>query len=182
MKALIYLLPIISTLYSALTTMVLGLLALRLVLRLQHVITVDFIELVNKILLAFGCVLGAVYLKDLFDLWYPGFTYEQYAFYNRALGHYWWVYWGMLLLNLGAIQIFWIKSFRRNLYVTFAVCFLTTIGLWLERMVILWTSTQRDYLPSSWTYYSPTVTEVGVYAGAVLLVVMLLWFVGRKKS
>jgi hypothetical protein len=39
------------------------------------------------------------------------------------------------------------------------------IGMWFERFVIIVTSTYRDWIPGSWTYYSPTWTEVGFYLG-----------------
>ena len=38
--------------------------------------------------------------------------------------------------------------------------------MWFERFVIIVTSLFRDYLPSSWSvYYSPSIFEVGFYAG-----------------
>jgi molybdopterin-containing oxidoreductase family membrane subunit len=37
------------------------------------------------------------------------------------------------------------------------------IGMWFERFVIIVTSLHRDYLPSSWAMFYPTITDVGVY-------------------
>jgi molybdopterin-containing oxidoreductase family membrane subunit len=37
------------------------------------------------------------------------------------------------------------------------------IGMWFERFVIIVTSLHRDFLPSSWAYYSPSWVEVGDY-------------------
>ena len=55
---------------------------------------------------------------------------------------------------------------RRNLFVTFFMSIIVNIGMWFERFVIIVTSLYRDYLPSSWSvYYSPTIWEVGFYAG-----------------
>jgi hypothetical protein len=43
---------------------------------------------------------------------------------------------------------------------------IVNIGMWFERFVIIVTSLYRDYLPSSWSvYYSPTIWEIGFYAG-----------------
>jgi molybdopterin-containing oxidoreductase family membrane subunit len=39
--------------------------------------------------------------------------------------------------------------------------------MWFERFVIVVTSLHRDYLPSSWTMYSPTIVEVGLYVGTL---------------
>jgi hypothetical protein len=37
------------------------------------------------------------------------------------------------------------------------------IGMWFERFVITVTSLHRDFLPSSWDYYSPTVWDVATF-------------------
>jgi molybdopterin-containing oxidoreductase family membrane subunit len=39
------------------------------------------------------------------------------------------------------------------------------IGMWFERFVIIVTSLYRDWLPGSWTYYSPQWPEIGFYLG-----------------
>ena len=37
--------------------------------------------------------------------------------------------------------------------------------MWFERFVIIATTLARDYLPSSWSYYVPSLTEIGIYVG-----------------
>lgn len=39
------------------------------------------------------------------------------------------------------------------------------IGMWFERFVIIATTLARDYLPSSWSLYSPSWVEIGIYLG-----------------
>ena len=43
---------------------------------------------------------------------------------------------------------------------------LINVGMWLERFVIITISLHRDFLPSSWTGYSPTYVEIGTYIGS----------------
>jgi molybdopterin-containing oxidoreductase family membrane subunit len=38
------------------------------------------------------------------------------------------------------------------------------IGMWFERFVIIM-AVHRDYVPSSWSYYTPSWPEVGFYLG-----------------
>ncbi|MCL4855515.1 MAG: hydrogenase, partial [Bryobacteraceae bacterium] len=40
------------------------------------------------------------------------------------------------------------------------------VGMWFERFVIIVTSLHRDYLPSNWTGYRPTVIEVATLLGS----------------
>ena len=39
------------------------------------------------------------------------------------------------------------------------------LGMWFERFVIICTSLTRDFLPSSWGYFSPTVVDIFTFFG-----------------
>ena len=93
-------------------------------------------------------------------------TAMMYAFGNRAAGPYWWAYWIMMSCNLIFPQLFWKKSFRRWIGLSFAISITTNIGMWFERFVITVTSLHRDFLPSSWDYYSPTLWDVLLFVGS----------------
>jgi molybdopterin-containing oxidoreductase family membrane subunit len=131
--------------------------------QLKNYITLQHIESMNKVIVLTGSIVGVAYLTELFIAWYSGYIYEQFAFYNRALGPYWWSYFAMMGCNVISPQFFWVKSFRRNLVVTFILSIVVNIGMWFERFVIIVTSLHRDFLPSSWAYYSPSWVEVGDY-------------------
>ncbi len=139
----------------------------RKVLKLEDYITVEHIESMNKVILLTGTIVGVAYLTELFIAWYSGYVYEQFAFFNRALGPYWWAYFGMMACNVLSPQLFWIKKFRRSIYWTFLMSIFVNIGMWFERFVIIATTLARDYLPSSWSLYSPTWVEIGIFIGTL---------------
>lgn len=139
----------------------------RKVLGLEQYITIGHIESMNKVILATGTIVGTAYLTELFIAWYSGYIYEQYAFANRVLGPYWWSYVGMMACNVISPQIFWVKKFRRSVFVTFFMSIFINIGMWFERFVIIATTLARDYLPSSWSYYVPTWVEIGLFIGTL---------------
>jgi molybdopterin-containing oxidoreductase family membrane subunit len=141
----------------------------RKVLNLEDYITLEHIEVMNKVIVLTGSIVGIAYLTELFIAWYSVNTYERWAFFeNRAnlfspLG---WSYYLMMGCNVLSPQIFWFKKLRRNLMVTFFMSVIVNIGMWFERFVIIVTSVYRDYIPSSWsTYYRPSIWEVGFYLG-----------------
>ena len=140
-------------------------LIVRKVLNIEDYITIGHIESMNKVILCTGSIVGVAYLTELFIAWYSGYVYEQFAFYNRALGPYWWSYFGMMSCNVITPQFFWIKKIRRSVAWTFVLSIVVNIGMWFERFVIIATTLARDYLPSSWSYYVPTWVEVGIYVG-----------------
>ncbi len=150
----------------------------RHVLNLKDYITIAHIESMNKIILLTGTMVGIAYLTELFVAWYSGYIYEQFAFYNRALGPYWFAYFAMMTCNLVSPQIFWWKKMRRNIYVTFIISIFVNIGMWYERFVIIATTLARDFLPSSWSLYTPTWVEIGIFIGSLgLFFTLFLVFV-----
>ena len=139
----------------------------RKVLSLEEYITIQHIELMNKIIILTGSIVGVAYITEFFIAWYSGVQYESYAFQNRAFGPYWWAYWSMMTCNVITPQLFWFKKIRRSALATFIISIFVNIGMWFERFVIIVTSIHRDYLPSSWTMYSPTFIEVGIFVGTI---------------
>ena len=138
---------------------------LRTIFKLEDVITVRHVELMCKVILATGSIVGYAYGMEVFIAWYGGNPYEAYAFQNRAFGPYWWAYWIMISCNVLSPQFFWFKKIRTNMVYVFILSIFVNIGMWFERFVIVVTSLHRDYLPSNWGYYSPTDVDVLTYVG-----------------
>ena len=135
----------------------------RKVYKLEDYITIRHLELMNIIIIVTGSIVGIAYITELFMAWYSGVEYEQYAFYNRVTGPYWWAYASMMTCNVISPQLFWFKRIRTNIAATFIISIIVNIGMWFERFVIIVTSLHRDYLPSSWAMFYPTFYDVGTY-------------------
>jgi len=151
----------------------------RKMFNLEDYITINHIESMNKIIVLTGSIVGIAYLTELFIAWYSGFLYEQFAFYNRILGKYFWAYIIMMSCNVITPQFYWIKALRRNLWVTFILSIFVNIGMWFERFVIIVTSLADDYLPSSWAYFSPTWVDIGIYTGSISVFLFLFLLFSR---
>lgn len=117
-------------------------------------ITLDHMEVMNKIIMATGLMVGYAYGSEFFIAWYSGNMYERYTFINRAMGPYAWAYWVMISCNVLIPQVFWFKKFRRSIAVMFVVSIFVNIGMWFERFVIVVTSLHRDFLPANWGMYA----------------------------
>jgi len=138
----------------------------RKVFQLEDYITLSHIESMNKVITLTGSIVGVAYITEFFIAWYSGVEYEGYAFINRATGPYWWSYWAMMTCNVVSPQLFWFRSLRRSIWFTFVISIVVNIGMWFERFVIIVTSLHRDYIPSSWAYFSPTWFDIGDYANS----------------
>jgi Ni/Fe-hydrogenase subunit HybB-like protein len=136
----------------------------RVVFKLEDYITVEHMESMNKIIVLTGSIVGIAYLSEFFIAWYSDVPYESYTFINRAFGDdYWWAYWSMMTCNVISPQLFWFRTVRRSIAWTFLLSIVVNIGMWFERFVIIATSLSRDFLPSSWAYFSPTLYDIGDY-------------------
>jgi len=135
----------------------------RTLFSLEDYITINHIESMNKIIVLTGSVVGIAYITEFFIAWYSGVPYEKYAFINRAFGPYWWAYASMMTCNVISPQMFWFKKVRTSIAWTFGLSIVVNIGMWFERFVIICTSLHRDFIPSSWAMFSPTLYDVGDY-------------------
>ncbi len=143
------------------------LIIMRKVSNLEDYITIQHIELMNIVIMITGSIVGVAYITELFVAWYSGVEYEQYAFLNRATGPYWWAYWAMMTCNVFSPQFMWFPKLRRSIMFSFIISIVVNIGMWFERFVIIVTSLHRDYLPSSWTMFSPTFVDIGIFIGTI---------------
>jgi molybdopterin-containing oxidoreductase family membrane subunit len=150
---------------------------MRKMFRLEHLVTDNHLELMNKIIIATSLMVGYAYAIELFIAWYGGVAYERYAFLNRALGPYAWAYWTMVVCNVLVPQLLWIRKIRRTVWLMYPVILLVNVGMWFERFVIVVTSLHRDFLPSSWDMYVPSLIDVGLLVGSfgIFLTLMLLF-------
>lgn len=133
---------------------------------MKDLVTMHHLECMNKIILATGMMVGYAYGMEFFMAWYSGNEYEGFAFINRAVGPYAWAYWTMISCNVISPQLFWFKKLRTSIPVMFVVSIFVNIGMWFERFVITVTSLHRDFLPSSWGYYSPTWVDLMTFVGS----------------
>lgn len=139
---------------------------IRKIFNYEHIITVDTLEKMNKVILFTGMIVGYAYVMEFFMAWYSGVQVEQFTFLNRALGPYAWAYWIMVSCNVIIPQLFWFRKVRRAIPVMFVIAVFVNVGMWFERFVITVTSLSRDYLPSSWAYYVPTLTDLAILLGS----------------
>jgi molybdopterin-containing oxidoreductase family membrane subunit len=94
---------------------------------------------------------------------------------NRMTGPYAKYYWMLIFCNGLTPQFLWSKRVRKNVVLVFVIAVIVSIGMWLERFVIVVTSLHRDFLPSSWGMYSPTMWDFSMFFGTIGLFLALMF-------
>jgi Ni/Fe-hydrogenase subunit HybB-like protein len=148
---------------------------LRRVYGLEDFITAQHLDNMAKVMLATGLMVAYGYLMEVFGSWYSVNEFEWYVTINRAMGPYALCYWALILCNVLIPQLLWFRSARRNVPLLFVISIIVNVGMWLERFVIIVISLHRDYLPSSWEMYYPSIWDFGQFFGSIGLFFTLLF-------
>jgi molybdopterin-containing oxidoreductase family membrane subunit len=142
---------------------------------LKDFITMRHLNNMAKVMLAMGLVVGYGYAMEAFIGWYSSNTFEEFMITNRMTGPYAWSYWMLISCNIVIPQLLWFKKIRSNTIWLFILSIVVNVGMWLERFVIIATSLHRDFLPSSWGMYYPTIWDFAMFAGTIGLFLTLLF-------
>jgi Ni/Fe-hydrogenase subunit HybB-like protein len=135
---------------------------------MKDFITDTHLIYMGKVMLATGLIVVYSYVMEAFFGWYSASQYEVFMIKNRIWeGPYWYMYWLLLLCNGASIQLLWLKRFRESPFWLFIISLIVSAGMWLERFVIIVTSLNRDFLPSSWAMYSPTMFDWTMFIGTI---------------
>jgi len=142
---------------------------------LEGFITLRHLDYMAKVMLATGLIVAYGYLMEAFFAWYSGNPYERFMMFNRAAGPYALGYWALILCNILLPQLLWIKAVRQHMVGLFVISIIVNIGMWLERFVIVITSLHRDFIPSEWAMYYPTIWDWATFFGTIGLFLALMF-------
>jgi molybdopterin-containing oxidoreductase family membrane subunit len=142
---------------------------------LDDFITMRHLENMAKVLLVTGLIVAYGYTIEAFMAWYSADQYEGFMIWNRMTGPYWWTYALLIVCNVVTPQALWFKRVRTSVPMLFVISLIVNVGMWLERFVIVVTSLHRDFLPTSWGRFSPTIWDVATVAGTIGLFLTLLF-------
>jgi Ni/Fe-hydrogenase subunit HybB-like protein len=148
---------------------------LRAAYRLDDLITMQHLDNMAKVMLTTGLFVFYGYVMEAFFAWYSANPNESYMMYNRATGPYAPYYWLLLLCNGLVPQLLWSPRLRASVPLLFVISLIVSLGMWLERYIIVVTSLHRDFLPSSWGMYSGTIWDWATFIGTIGLFLSLLF-------
>ena len=169
-----------GAIFSGFAMVSLLLIILRKICKLEAYITLKHIELMNTVMLVAGSIVAVAYLTEFFMAMRSHSEFEKYIFLNRATGDYAWAFWTMIICNIVLPQLLWFKKLRRSIAFSVCVALVVCVGMWVERFVIIVTSLHRGYLPSSWTMFSPTWVDIGIFVGTLGFFFLLFLLYARS--
>ena len=148
---------------------------MRLIYGLDDFITERHLNNMAKVMLASGLIVGYGYFMEQFIAWYSASVFESYMMENRMHGPYGPFYWALIVCNIAVPQLLWFRHFRTSMFWLFFISQFINVGMWLERFIIVVTSLHRDFMPSSWGMFHPTIWDIAIYAGTIGLFIVLFF-------
>jgi len=170
---------VIGAIFSGFGMVLTLMIIVRKIFKYEDFVTQGHLDAITRILTFISLIMGTAYLTELFIAWYGGTEYEMFTFMkNRITGDYTFAFWAMITCNAIIPQFFWFKKIRQNLTLVFIISLIINIGMWFERYVIVVTSLSKDFLPSSWAEYHPTIWDKMLFLGTlgIFLLGILLFF------
>lgn len=146
---------------------------------LAKMVTTRHLENMAKVMLAMGIVVAYGYMTEIFTAYYSGDVFDIFNTQDRFGGFYAIPYWGLVLCNVVVPQLIWFKWIRRNPITLFIISLLVNVGMWLERFIIIAQSLSKDFLPSSWGIYLPTIWDILTFVGTIGLFLTLIFLFVR---
>ena len=145
---------------------------------MQGVITIAHFDVIAKVMLAAAVIMGLSYANEWFNAWYGSDRADRSLLVFEFAGAYAPMYWALLLCNVVIPQLFWFSAVRTNVVAVFIIAVFINIGMWLERILIIWNTLSHDYTLSMWRLFLPTIWDWITTIGSLgLFALMFLVFV-----
>jgi Ni/Fe-hydrogenase subunit HybB-like protein len=159
---------VVGAIFSGFAMVMTLMVLIRKIYKLTDYVTDNHMDAIARILIFISMIMGLAYLTEVFISWYSGNEYDMFTFFNnRITGDYAVHFWGMVICNAIIPQLFWFRKIRRNWIGLLSISLIINVGMWLERYNIVVTSLSKDFLPSNWVSYSPTIIDIGVFVGTI---------------
>jgi molybdopterin-containing oxidoreductase family membrane subunit len=169
---------VVGAMYSGFAMVVCLAALVRWGFRMQSLITVAHFDVMAKVMLAASVIMGLSYASEWFNGWYGGEHADRSLVAFAFTGAYAPLFWTLLLCNVAIPQAFWFAAVRENIAAVFAIAVLINIGMWLERILIIWNTLSHDYMPGMWRLFIPTIWDWITTLGSLgLFALMYLIFV-----
>jgi Ni/Fe-hydrogenase subunit HybB-like protein len=150
---------VVGAMYSGFAMVVILSTLIRFGLHLEDYVTTKHFDAMALIMLMASLVMGLSYGTEWFTSWYGGEHADRGLVAFEFTGHYDVLFWFLLLFNVVLPQVFWWKAARRRLWIVFLVSIGILIGMWLERILIIWNTLGHNYLPSMRHIFITSLTD-----------------------
>lgn len=136
------------------------------VYELNHFITEEQFEKINKVILATSLIITFSYLLEIFYIFYNGNELEKEIYSRRICVENSVFFILMIFSNSILPNLYWSKRLRKSRLTMLIVSIFICVGMWLERYLIILPVIKSNWLDGTYSVYSPTLIELLIFIGA----------------
>jgi molybdopterin-containing oxidoreductase family membrane subunit len=168
---------VVGALFSGFAMVLVLTAVMRWSLRLEKIITVGHFDAMAKVILAATFLMIFSYATEWFMAWYSGDPVQRSLVAYMFAGDYAPLYWALLFCNCIVPQALWLPEIRRSIPALVSIALLILVGMWIERILIVWNTLSHEYAASMWRVFHPSVLDWVLLFGPLgSFVFMLLCF------
>lgn len=157
-----------GAIFSGFAMVVTLLVPARRLYRVEHLVTERHLDNIGKMILAMCWIIVYAYVFETWAAARSGDVFERDVhLHARPFGPFAPLFWTTIVGNCLVPQALWLRRVRTSPVALFAISIAIQIGMWTERFLIVVTSQSRDFLPSSWRGYSPTLVDLSLLGGTL---------------
>jgi Ni/Fe-hydrogenase subunit HybB-like protein len=168
-----------GAIFSGVAMVLTLLIPMRWIMGLEDLITPWHLDNLAKVILLTSLIVSYAYVVESFMTWYGQDPIELMTFHMRYFGPWGWMYWVMVACNCVIPLALFSPRIRTSPVPLFIVTIFVNIGMWFERFVIIAGSLANNFEPSTWRFWHPSLTEMGITVGAFAWFVMLFSLFAR---
>lgn len=169
-----------GAIYSGLAMVVTIVVPLRKWLGIEHTLDSALLDRLGKLMLAMGLAVTYSYCCEWWTAASTGDGPERaMLFHVRPFGAHAPIYWAMIAGNVVAPQFLWFARVRRSPAALLVVALFVDVSMWAERLVLVVSSQEHDFLPSAWRSYLPSPVDAAVLLGTMGFFTFLMLLLAR---
>jgi Ni/Fe-hydrogenase subunit HybB-like protein len=150
---------VVGAMYSGFAMVVILVALIRWGFGFQAMLTPKHFEAMALILLASSLIMTLSYASEWFSGWYGGRWPDRHQIAFSFTGPYSPLFISQLFFNCLAPQALWFPFVRRSLPALIAISVGILIGMWFERILIIWNTLSSSFLPSTDHLFAPTIID-----------------------
>jgi len=170
---------VVGAMFSGFAMVVMLAITIRWGLNLQSMITLAHFDAMAKVMLFASLVMAFSYATEWFTAWYGGEHADRTVVGYFFTGDYAPLYGLLLFCNCLAPQALWFRRVRLNLWWLAAIAILINIGMWFERILIVWNTLSHGYAISLWRTYHVSLYDLAILFGPLGLFVFAFLVLAR---
>ncbi len=161
-----------GAIFSGIAALLIVMIAFRKVYHLERYLKEIHFRFLSILLLVMSLLWFYFTFSEYLTTFYGGEPDEMRVFYYKFGGDFAPYFWAMVICNFVIPVIILANNKTRNIRGILIASFCVTIGMWLERLIIVVPTLSNPRLPYPTGVYIPSITEWGLFAGGIAVFVL----------